>query len=327
MTKDIITENFIIKAIKKVPTQRWVAVGILFVLVLVISIANPLFLRWNNIIGITQQVAAMGIIALGAMVVIITGGIDLSSGNGLAMAGVLAGVLYLRTGENIAVLILGAIVGGLVLGIINGFLITKSNLKPFVATLATMALAQGMTLLISEGQLAFLTHPVTYMIGGGNILGFLSIPFAIFLVMCLITSIILNRTKFGTYIYAMGGNEEAAHYVGINITKYKWLTYIYAGFTTGVAALIAICRVGQIAPNLQGSFLLDGIAAAIIGGTSPAGGKGTVLGTLLGVLILGVISNALTFMNVSSTAQTAVKGAIILLAILIDALFNLRKSG
>ena len=161
MTKDIITENFIIKAIKKVPTQRWVAVGILFVLVLVISIANPLFLRWNNIIGITQQVAAMGIIALGAMVVIITGGIDLSSGNGLAMAGVLAGVLYLRTGENIAVLILGAIVGGLVLGIINGFLITKSNLKPFVATLATMALAQRLAaglIALQAGHLDLLAH-------------------------------------------------------------------------------------------------------------------------------------------------------------------------
>jgi ribose/xylose/arabinose/galactoside ABC-type transport system permease subunit len=326
LVKDTVKDNFIISAIKKVPTQRWVAMGILLVLVVVISIANPLFLRWNNINGITQQVAAMGIIALGAMVVILTGGIDLSSGNGLAMVGVFAGVMYFRTGENIVVLILAAIAGGVVLGFVNGFLVTKWNLKPFVATLSTMALAQGLTLLISEGQLAFLTHPATLMIGGGNILGFLSMPFAIFLGMCFITSVMLNRTKAGTYIFAMGGNEEAAHYVGINIVKYKWFVYIYAGLCTGIAALIAICRIGQIAPNLQGSFLLDGIAAAIIGGTSPAGGKGSVSGTLLGVLILGVVSNALTFMNVSSTAQTAVKGAIILLAITIDALFNLKKN-
>ncbi len=319
-------ENLFLNFIRNVPTQRWVAMGILFILVAVIGLTNPLFLRWDNINGITHQVAAMGIIALGAMVVILTSGIDLSSGNGLAMAGVFAGVMYFRAGENIVVLILAAAAGGTALGFVNGFLITKTKLKPFVATLSTMALAQGLTLLISEGQLAFLTHPATVAIGAGNIFGFISTPFMIFLGMCLVTSIMLNRTKAGTYIYAMGGNEEAAHYVGINVVKYKWFAYSYAGLCTGIAALIAICRIGQIAPNLQGSFLLDGIAAPIIGGTSPMGGIGSVSGTVLGVLILGVVSNALTFMNVSSTAQTAVKGAIILLAILIDALFNINKN-
>jgi ribose/xylose/arabinose/galactoside ABC-type transport system permease subunit len=317
--------NGVLHALKKVPTQRWVAVGILAVLVIVISIGNPLFLKWTNINGILQQVAATGIVALGAMVVIISGGIDFTSGNGLAMAGVFAGVMYFKAGENIYVLILAAMAAGAVLGFANGFLVTKCNLKPFVATLAMMAFTQGLTLLISEGQLAFLNHPATFVIGGGNLFGIFSVPFTMFLGMCLITWVMLNRMKMGTYIYAMGGNEEATRYVGVNIVKYKWLVYVFGGLCTGIASLIAICRVGQISANIDGTFLMDGISAAIIGGTSPAGGKGAVSGTILGVLILGVVSNALTFLQVATTAQTAVKGAIILFAIIIDALFAMNQ--
>jgi ribose/xylose/arabinose/galactoside ABC-type transport system permease subunit len=326
LSKDTVNKmNKVASVLKKVPTQRWVALSILAALVIIITIGNPLFLKWNNINGIFQQVAATGIVALGAMVVIITGGIDFTSGSGLAMSGVFAGVMYIRAGENIFVLIIAALGAGILLGFTNGFFITKCRLKPFVATLAIMAFAQGLTLLISEGQLAFLNHPATFLIGGGNIFGAFSVPFTIFLGMCLITWILLNKTKAGTYIYAMGGNEEAAHYIGINVNAYKWFVYIYSGLCTGVASLITICRVGQIAPNLEGSFLMDGIAAAIIGGTSPAGGRGAVSGTILGVLILGVVSNALTFLNIASTAQMVVKGGIILLAIVIDSLFNLYK--
>lgn len=308
-----------------VPTQRWVALGILALLVVVISIGNPMFLRWENINGIFQQVAAMGVVALGAMMVIITGGLDFSSGAGLAMVAVFAGVMYFNAGENILVMLLAALAMGAALGAVNGFLVTKCRLKPFVATLATMALCQGMTLLISEGQLAFLNDPLTIFIGGGNLFGIISVPFLIFLGMCLITSLLLNRTKAGTYIYAIGGSEESTHYVGINVTKYKWLVYVYAGLCTAVGAVIAVCRLGQISPNLEGTFLMDAIAAAVIGGTSPSGGKGSVSGTILGVFILGVLSNALTFLHITSTAQTAVKGFIILAAIVIDALFNLKK--
>jgi ribose/xylose/arabinose/galactoside ABC-type transport system permease subunit len=318
-------KSSVLNALSRVPTQRWVAVGILAALVVIISIGNPLFFSWNNINGILQQVAAMGIVALGAMVVIITGGIDFTSGNGLAMAGVFAGVMYFKADESILVLILAAVAAGVSLGFVNGFLITKCHLKPFVATLAMMAFTQGLTLLISEGQLAFLNHPATFVIGGGNIFGIFSVPFTMFLGMCLITWVMLNRMRMGTYIYAMGGNEEATRYVGVNITKYKWLVYVFSGLCTGVASLIAICRVGQISANIDGTFLMDGISAAIIGGTSPTGGKGAVSGTILGVLILGVVSNALTFLQVATTAQTAVKGVIILIAIVIDALFTMNQ--
>lgn len=312
-------------ALLRIPTQRWVALGILAVLVVVISIANPKFLYWENINGILQQVAAMGVVALGAMMVLITGGIDFSSGAGLAMVGVFAGVTYFNAGENMVVMLLAGLAGGAVLGAVNGFLVTKCKLKPFVATLATMAFCQGLTLLISEGRIAFLNDPATLVIGGGNLFGVFSVPFLIFLGMCLVTSLMLDRTKAGTYIYAIGGSEESARYVGISVTKYKWLVYIYAGICTAVGAIIAVCRLGQIAPNLEGTFLMDAIAAAVIGGTSPAGGKGSVSGTILGVLIMGVVSNALTFMHITSTAQTAVKGFIILVAIVVDALFNLKK--
>lgn len=313
------------KSRRHISMQKLAPVGILLVLVVCVSIGNPKFLRWNSINSIFQQIAATGIVAMGAMVVLLTGGLDFTSGNGLAMCGVFAGVMYFNFGESMFSLVFAGIALGACLGFVNGFLITKCNLKPFVATLATMAFTQGLTLLISEGRTAFLNHPLTFEIGGGNLFGVLSIPFVIFLCVALLTSYILNHTRFGTYIYAIGGNEEAARFVGINVTKYKWLAYIFAGICTGTASVIAICRVGQIAPNLEGTYLMDGIAAAIIGGTSPSGGRGKVFGTIIGVLILGVVSSALTFLRVTSTAQTAVKGLIILLAIVIDSLFNLVK--
>ncbi len=196
-----------------IPAQRWVTVGILVVLVIGINLVNPLFLTWNNINGIFQQISAMGIIALGAMVVLISGGIDFTTGTGLAMTGVLAGVLYINASENILVLILGSMSGGIILGFINGFFIAKCKLKPFVATLAVMAFAQGLTLLISEGKLAFLNHPATFVIGGGSIFGILSVSFLIFLGVAMLTWFLLNKTKIGTYVYAIGGNEDSAHYM------------------------------------------------------------------------------------------------------------------
>lgn len=316
---------FIKRLYRHISIQKIIPVGILFVLVVFVSIGNLKFLRWSSINSVFQQVSATGIVAMGAMVVLLTGGLDFTSGNGLAMCGVFAGVMYFNFGESMFSLVFAGIGLGACLGFVNGLLITKFNLKPFVATLATMAFTQGLTLLISEGRTAFLYHPLTFYIGGGNMFGVLSIPFVLFLCVSLITSYILNRTRFGTYIYAIGGNEEASRFVGINVTKYKWLAYVFAGICTGVASVVVTCRVGQIAPNLEGTYLMDGIAAAIIGGTSPSGGRGKVFGTMIGVLILGVVSSALTFLKVVSTAQTAVKGLIILLAIVIDSLFNLMK--
>lgn len=309
----------------RVDIQRLVPAAILLVLVACVSIGNKNFLRWNSINTLFTQISTMGIVALGTMVVLLTGGMDFTTGNGLAMCAVFSGVMYFDFGESMLAMIIGGLLLGAALGFVNGILITKCKLKPFVATLATMAFCQGLTLLISEGKTAFLNHPLTYKIGGGSLFNVLSIPFIIFICIALITSFLLNRTRFGVYVYSMGGNEEAAHFVGINVDKYKLLAYVYAGLCTGAASIIATCRVGQIAPNLEGTYLMDGIAAAIIGGTSPSGGKGKVFGTIIGVLILGVLSSMLIYLKVNTTAQTAVKGLVILLAVVIDALFNLRK--
>ena len=314
-----------VNKISRLDMQRIAPVVILLILVIGVCIGNSNFLRWKSINTLFTQVSTTGIVAMGAMVVLLTGGLDFTSGNGLAMCGVFAGVMYFNFGESMWAMILGGILLGALLGAVNGFLITRCNLKPFVATLATMAFCQGLTLLISEGRTAFLNHPLTYKIGGGSLFNIISIPFLIFVAVALITSFLLNRTKFGTYIYAIGGNEETARFVGINVNKHKLLAYVFAGICTGTASIITVCRVGQIAPNLEGTYLMDGIAAAIIGGTSPAGGKGTVFGTIIGVFILGVISSMLTFLKVNTSAQTAVKGLVILLAVVIDALLNLRK--
>ena len=311
---------------RKVDLQQLVPVLILLSLVVFVSIGNPNFLRWKSINTLLTQVSTMGIVAMGAMMVLLTGGLDFTSGNGLAMCGVFAGVMYFNFGENMLALIIFPLLLGAALGLVNGLLITKCKLKPFVATLATMAFCQGLTLLISEGRTAFLNNPWTYKIGGGNLFGIISIPFLLFVCVAVLTSFILNRTKFGTYVYAIGENEEATRFVGINVDKYTIFAYVFAGLCTGFASMIAVCRVGQIAPNLEGTYLMDGIAAAIIGGTSPSGGKGKVFGTIIGVFILGVLSNMLTYLKITTTAQTAVKGFVILLAVVIDSLFNLRKN-
>lgn len=310
---------------KTIPKQIIATSSILLALVVLVGIINPLFIRWDNLNGILQQIAPMGIVALGAMFVIITGGIDLSAGSGISFAGVLAGVMYFKTSENLFVLIIVSIIAGAALGALNGLIITKFKLQPFIVTLATMAIAQGLTLLVSEGKIAFLNHPGTLVIGSGQLFGVISVPFLIFICMCLITWVLLNHTRMGIYTFALGGNEEAARFSGIGINKYRFFVYFYAGICTGVGALITICRIGQIAPGMAGTILLDAIAATVIGGTSVQGGRGTVFGTMLGVLIIGVVYNSLTFLNIPVVGQEAIKGIVILIALVIDSFFNKAK--
>ena len=289
--------------------NRTVNIGILVILMCAATIANPSFLTLSNLLGILEQNAAKGVMALGVMFVLITGGIDLAMETGLTMIAVVSSIIHINAGGNTALLVLLCISIGAVLGAVNGVLITKLTLLPFVATLGMMSVAEGITYWVSEGELMFLNAPGVGFIG-----------------MAVIAAAILYRTRLGVATYALGSNEAAASYCGINTARQKFKVYVLEGMFLGVAALLTVSRVGQISPNLGNGSMMDAIAAAVIGGTSTMGGRGTVSGTIIGTLIMGVLINALTFMSIPVNAQSAIKGLVILIAIITDAVFaNVRE--
>lgn len=301
--------------------NRLVNIIILAVLMAAATIANPSFLAPGNLLGILEQNAAKGVMALGATFVLITGGIDLSMENGLTMIAVTSSILHVNSGENAVTLVILCILIGAALGAVNGFLITKLKLLPFVATLGMMTICEGITHWSSEGKIMFLSSPAVSFIGRGKLFGSFPFQTLVFILMAVLAAVILYRTSLGTAIYSLGSNEDAARYCGINTSLQKFKVYVLNGMFIGVAALLTVSRVGQISPNLGSGSMMDAIAAAVIGGTSTMGGRGTVGGTIIGVLIIGVLINALTFMNVPVNAQSAIKGLVLLLAIVIDAVF------
>ena len=200
---------------RKIPRNRLISLGILVLLMVAATVMNPAFLTADNLLGILAQNSARGILALGATFVLMTGGIDLAAEHGLTMIAVVASVSHIMTGENLLVLFGGCLILGAALGCVNGLLITRLRLLPFVATLAMMSIAQGITLFASEGKIMFLNHPVTVFIGSGKLFHIIPMPVVIFAGMCVVAYILLNKTKMGTAVYALGGNKEAAEYSGI----------------------------------------------------------------------------------------------------------------
>lgn len=309
----------------KFTLQRFVPLIMLIGIYAVFSLLSNAFLQWTTAYNLMQQNSIMGVIALGATFVLITGGIDFTTGHGLAMIGVTTAKIYMLTGENILVMIACAVILGMAIGLANGLIITKLKIQPFIATLAMMTILQGLTMIIGEADTPQLTKPDALYIANGSVpIGPLTVPFPffIFVGMALLSAFILYKTRMGTHTYAIGGNEEAAKLVGINVKKTKMLVYMYAGICTGVASLIMISRLVVVMPNMSGTLLLDAIAAAVIGGTSVSGGKGTIFGTFIGVFIIGVMSTALTYLRVPPVYQQAAKGIFIILALVLDALMD-----
>lgn len=308
---------------KRINIQDLVPLLILFILLCVLTALNRDFISLNTALNLMQQVSAVGVVAIGGMIVIISGGIDFTAGYGLAMIGMLAGTIFARTsfGNSALLITLVCLFGGAALGLVNGFLIARFNLVPFIATLAVMSLAQGMSTYIGNGNMVLIRHEKLLWIGQGKI-GMIPVSFIIFLLVCVIAVFLLKKTKFGVYTYAIGSNEEASRYVGIDIVRYKTLVYLAAGVCTGIGALLTITKIGMAAPSIYGSTLLDAIAAATIGGTSLSGGKGRVFGTFIGAIIIVLITTALTYLKIKPELQDVFKGAVILFAIGFDAILN-----
>lgn len=302
------------------------------VMVLAASMLSPAFVSSTNLINIVRQMSIVGLIALGVTGVIVSGGIDLSSGSVVGLTAVVAasmaqmpgysGAFYRGLNLPLIVPVVAACVVGALVGAINGGLVAKAHIPPFIATLGTYTAVRGAAMLYTGGRpISNLTDDYNF-IGQGDIFG-LPVPIIILVVMAVITHVLYAHTKFGKYVYAIGGNEQAARVSGINTSRYKMLIYVYAAFLAGLAGLVVSSRIGSGQPGLGVGYELDAIAAAVIGGTSlSAGGIGTVAGTIVGALIIGVLNNTLDLMNVSAYWQQIIKGCIIVGAVIIDQLKN-----
>jgi ribose transport system permease protein len=299
----------------------------LFILCLAISLLSDKFLTVNNGWNVLRQISVNICISVGMTLVVLTAGIDLSVGSVLAICGaVTAGLLKFGIeipGLNLYIgfTLLGAIIAGLVTGLalgwFNGWTITKFKVPPFVATLAMLTIARGLTLLYTKG------FPISGLGNNFEVIGtgwFLGIPVPVWISVFVILAavVITTKTAFGRYIYAIGGNESAAKISGININRIKIYVYGLAGVLAAVGGIIVTSRLDSAQPNAGMSYELDAIAAVVIGGTSLSGGKGTIWGTVLGAIIIGVLNNGLVLLNVSPFWQQVVKGFVILLAVVID---------
>ncbi|WP_439649461.1 ABC transporter permease subunit [Lentibacillus daqui] len=285
---------------------------------IILSILSDSFLTMNNILNLLRQISINALIAFGMTFVILTAGIDLSVGSLLALGSALtAGMLTSGMDPMLAILI-GLLIG-LGLGAINGLIITKGKVAPFIATLATMTIFRGATLVFTNGKpVTGLSDSFSFqMIGKGYLLG-IPFPVVIMLIIFLVLFFILRNTVFGRQVYAVGGNEEASTLSGIKADRVKIWVYALTGMLSVLAGIIMMSRLNSAQPTAGTSYELDAIAAVVIGGTSLMGGRGKILGTLIGALIIGVIDNGLNLLNVSSFYQQIVKGAVILLAVLLD---------
>lgn len=290
----------------------------LILLIVVISIMNSAFLDLSNLLNLLRQVSINGLIAFGMTFVILTGGIDLSVGSILALSSAFTAIL-ITSGLNPIVALIVGVLGGFLLGVFNGVLVTFGSMAPFIATLATMTIFRGLTLVVTDG------NPITnlgdsYMFqlfGKGYFFG-IPVPAVTMIIVFIILAIILQKTTFGRHTYAIGGNEVASKISGIKVNRVKILIYGISGLMSALAGAILTSRLNSAQPTAGTSYELDAIAAVVLGGTSLTGGKGRIVGTFIGVLIIGVLNNGLNLLGVSSFYQQVVKGIVILIAVLID---------
>ncbi len=291
----------------------------LIILMAVITIINSNFLTANNLLNLLLQVTSNALIAFGMTFVILTGGIDLSVGSILALSSALTAGL-LGSGMPVTLAILISLILGCILGVMNGLLISYGKLAPFIVTLATMTIFRGATLVYTNGNPITKGLSDTFLfqfLGQGYIVG-IPFPVIIMFIVFIILYVLLHKTAFGKSVYAIGGNEKAAYISGVKLNKVKIIIYSISGIMASISGLIITSRLSSAQPTAGASYEMDAIAAVVLGGTSLSGGKGRILGTLIGALIIGVLNNGLNIIGVSAFWQQVVKGVVILIAVLID---------
>jgi ribose/xylose/arabinose/galactoside ABC-type transport system permease subunit len=295
--------------------QQWGIIIVLILLVIILGISSPVFLSARNIRNILQQVSTLGILSMGMTVLMISGGIDLSVGSSISVVAVIVGKL-LKAGVPAGYPIIIGLIIGCAIGLINGLLASNTRAHPFILTLGTMTMFQGVAIIITEG------YPITDLgdkfewIGGATV-G--KVPFIVilFFTVMLICFFILKYTRLGRKAYAIGGNEYTTYLAGINVRMYKVIFYMFCGFLTGLASLVLSSRISSAIPTMGAGFELQSIGAVVIGGTPLTGGRGSVWGTLTGVLLLGIIANGLNLLHVEASWQYVVTGVVIIIAVIL----------
>lgn len=290
----------------------------LLVLATGLAITSPDFLTMGNLLNVFRQVSINALIAFGMTLVILLGGIDLSVGSILALSSVLTALMISHGIDPIVATSVG-ILAGAGMGMINGLVISKGKVAPFIATLGTMTILRGLSLVFSDGRpITGLNSDFFAMLGGGYVAGLIPVPVIIMLVMFGVFWFVLKNTVFGRHVYAVGGNEEASRLSGINTDRIKIWVYSLSGAMAATAGMILTSRLNSAQPTAGTGYELDAIAAVVLGGTSLTGGRGWIFGTLVGALLIGILNNGLNLLGVSSFYQQVIKGVVILLAVLLD---------
>jgi ribose transport system permease protein len=309
---------------KLLDVVRWIwdeysIIVVTALIVLVCAIVQPRFIRIENIMAILRNSSIIGIMALGMTFVIITGGIDLSGGHILATAGTVLILLQRNPALPLPFAMLVCIVTAMAIGSISGFFITKANLPPFIVTLAIGIFFRSVTMHICRGAtMTGRNIPEFTNIGMGSV-GIVPIPLIVFLISGIVLGCVLKYTKYGSYVYAVGGNESASRYSGINTHLIKITVYMLLGLCIGISTVLDMSRMAAVSASQSGNqYEFDAITAVVVGGTPLSGGRGRIVGTMMGVFILGIVSNVMVMMNISPYLSGAVKGAIILIAVLLQ---------
>lgn len=300
--------------------QQLLAGAGLLVILAFFTVADPNFLNYGNITNILFSTVVIGLLALGTTAVIISGGIDLSIGTGMALCAVVSGVLITGAGFPVALGVLGAVLFGGLIGLVNGFNVAILKLPPFIATLAMMMVAAGLALVLSGSAPIYFDDPAYIDISLGSLVPGTDFPNAVLVlaVAAVVAGVLLNRTLLGRYTYAIGSNEEATALSGIDVRRWKILVYVIGGLFTGLAGVMISARLGSAQPATGMGYELQAIAAVVIGGTSLSGGKGSIVGTVIGALIISVLNNGLQIMSIPQEWQNVILGLVILLAVYAD---------
>ncbi|MDO4337416.1 MAG: ABC transporter permease [Eubacteriales bacterium] len=311
------------KTKSKLDIRKYSLILILVCMIVVCSFLSSSFFTVKNFTNILKQVSIVTICSFAQGMIIILGDIDLSIGYLAGMAGTYACIMYVSTGNLVLAFLFGIFLGALV-GAINGLFVAHFKLPAFIVTLAMQTVCFGAICLYTGGQNVYKIGDFK-VLGQGEVLGFIPITVVFMLIMLVITHILLKYTKFGRYLYAIGGNTEAANAAGIQVEKVKWAAFIISGIFAAVAGMVMMGRLNAGIPSEGAGYETDAITATVIGGTSFSGGAGTAFGTFLGSLIIGILNNIMNLMGIDSYMQMIIKGAIIILAVLADVLTKTQK--
>lgn len=309
--------GYLIDLINFTRRNSGILIGLLFMIVFLI-ITQPAFLKVSNLTNVIRQISVNILLACAMTLVIIIGGIDLSVGSIIAISGCLsAGFITFNNMNSVAAILLAILIGTIVGGL-NGIMISRTKIPPFIVTLATMNIGRGAIRVYTHSKTILVDDALYSFLGEGRLLGELPIQFIFIVFAIVFCGLILNRTKFGRNIYAVGDNRQAAEYTGINVKRVIFYVFVISGFMASLAGILTCTRTYSGQPNVGTGAEMDAISAVVLGGTSMTGGVGTVGGTVIGCLVIGIMNNGMNLMGIDSSWQYVVKGVVVLLAVFID---------